>query len=159
MMDLLKQLNDEEESTASEALNIIISKYYETLLKAINVIPRVMFTVFEEGLFQSSPIHFRLVKNKGYWQYTHDKTQSYREHYYRMKKATFNSLVEILGRHPAFQLRERNSTPTYMQVAAVIWRHANCHFGYRMVEAMLYDDNYHTIVRLFAVPYQHIAVP
>lgn len=137
-----KKLDDDEQEVASNFMNTIIEKHYQLLSKSINTISRVMFTQFEEDVYQSSPIHFRLIKNKGYWTYTHanlkddDRTQSYKAHY-RMKKATFNSLVEIMNEHPAFMLKSNNSTPTYMQVAVVIWRFSNCHFGYRMMEATL----------------------
>ncbi|KAG2206970.1 hypothetical protein INT47_008439 [Mucor saturninus] len=127
---------------ACKFVKIVMEKYHQILLTAINVVPRVLFTQFEEDVFQSSPIHLRLIKTKGYWSYTHDnlrdddRTQSYKAHY-RMKKATFNKLIEILDQYSAFNLKTHNSTPTYMQVAVVLWRFANCHFGYRMMEATL----------------------
>lgn len=139
---LLQKLEEDEHVMTCESVKIVMEKYHQILLTAINVVPRVMFTQFEEDVFQSSPIHFRLIKNKGYWSFTHDnlrdddKTQSYKAHY-RMKKATFNQLIEILDQHSAFDLKAHNSTPTYMQVAVVLWRFSNCHFGYRMMEATL----------------------
>lgn len=143
LMPIILELlgNDEKEVMSKFAKNVILD-YYQAMLKAINIISRVMFTDFEEEVFQSSPIHIRLVKNKGYWEYTHDnlrdddRSQSYKAHY-RMNKTTFNSLVQILDEHPAFMLKSNNRTPTYMQVAVVLWRFANCHFGYRMMEATM----------------------
>lgn len=135
-------MEEEEQKIAVDTFKIMMDKYYQTLLDAISSTPRVMFTQFEEDMYQSSPVYLRLVKNKGYWTYTHpnlkddDNTQSNKAHY-RMKQRTFDNLVQVLEQHPAFDLKAHNNTPAYMQIAVVIWRFANCHFGYRMVEATM----------------------
>ncbi|KAI9252167.1 hypothetical protein EDC94DRAFT_588237 [Helicostylum pulchrum] len=55
----------------------------------------------------------------------------------RMNLASFESLVNDLSQHPAFDLRAHNSIPAYIQISCAIWRLANCHLGYRMCNAGL----------------------
>jgi hypothetical protein len=139
---LLRALDEEDQLDVDEAIKTVLQNVQQTLIALIGNIPRVMFTSIEEDIFQSSPVHIRLEKNKGYWEFVHERlrddatTQSFKAHY-RMYQATFTKLVAELEQHPAFVLRSNNKTPVYMQIAVVIWRFANCHFGYRLVQATL----------------------
>jgi hypothetical protein len=104
-------------------------------------------------MFLSNPNHFR---RERYWTYVHDNLrdksgpQSYKAHY-GMNKVTFDYLVSALSDHPDFQLQAINATSTYIQIAAVLWRYANCHFGYRIFEATMgfSQGSYHNFSERF----------
>ncbi|CAO3654615.1 unnamed protein product [Mucor hiemalis] len=115
-------------------------QFYEVIMMRI---PEMMLSSEEQSMFFSSPHHLqRLPKNTGYREYVHanlrddNSTQSFRAHY-RMNKTTFQKLVEVLEEHPAYQLRAHNATPTFIQVAMVLWRYSNNHFGFRMSQATM----------------------
>lgn len=55
---------------------------------------------------------------------------------YRMNRTSFETLVNDLSQHPAFDLRASNATPVYIQISCAIWRLANCHIGYRTMHTV-----------------------
>lgn len=141
----------EGENMIEERVQAIISQRRELITQVflgfaatvMSRIPELLLTGDEQSMIFSCPLHMqRLPKNNGYWEYVHpnlrdgNSTQSFLAHY-RMNRGTFEKLVKALEGHPAFQLRAHNSTPTYIQVAVVLWRYANNHFRFRMFQALL----------------------
>jgi hypothetical protein len=83
----------------------------------------------------------RRPKAQGFWDdvfpYLSDEIggNSFSAHF-RMKRATFNQLVQRLQQHPAFSNEAPNSIPVERQVAIAIWRLAN-NDGIRVMEQTL----------------------
>jgi hypothetical protein len=57
---------------------------------------------------------------------------------YRMSRNNFETLLNIVSRHPEYEAAvEGRATPVEIQVATVLWRLANTHFGFRIAETFL----------------------
>ena len=65
------------------------------------------------------------------------RESTFKEHY-RITLSTFNMLVNILSEteHYAKFVGQDSAWPVWMQVAIVIWRFSNTHFGYRLAKEM-----------------------
>jgi hypothetical protein len=124
LIDVMEYENVEEQ----ELENSIIDQ----VATAIAGTREFLLTMSEQLMYLASPVHFKREKNRGYWTIVYPNLrddyspQSYYAHY-RMKSAAFEELVNHLSEHPAFQLAAHKATPTYIQVACVFWRYANCH--------------------------------
>lgn len=81
--------------------------------------------------------------NYHYWKITHpyltddDNPRTSFRAMYRMNRTSFESLVNSLSQHPAFDLKAHNSIPVYIQVSCALWRLANSHTGYRAMHVLL----------------------
>jgi hypothetical protein len=142
---MLTEIEEDDREAAQLAFQSYLEQQqtvYDHLATILSGVPEFMLTHTEQLIYRSSPVHLRRQKNLGYWTLIHENlrddysTQSYYAHY-RMRKASFERLVISLYEHPAFQLTAHNATPTYIQIACVIWRYANCHIGFRTAEATL----------------------
>ncbi|MGO2587356.1 MAG: transposase family protein [Streptococcus thermophilus] len=149
LLEIIGVMLTESEEQRRETVRLAVQSRRETLQSMYDAInnmiagaPEFLLTEKEELMYAANSAHFRREKNLGYWTVTHPNlkddysTQSYYAHY-RMRKASFDKLVNDLSEHPKFQLTAANATPTYIQVACVIWRYANCHVGFRTAEATL----------------------
>lgn len=101
-------------------------------------------------VFMSSQSVRRVVRSERmdtyeqYWLVTHPNLdnilngrKSYRAHY-RINKGSFNFLVDRLSRLPQYAGSiARGGYSVEIQVACVLWRFANTHFGYRIAEVTL----------------------
>jgi hypothetical protein len=52
---------------------------------------------------------------------------------YRLNRSTFERLVNDLSNHEVYQFTAPNALPVYIQISCAIWRLANCHIGYRLI--------------------------
>ncbi|CAO3587183.1 unnamed protein product [Absidia cylindrospora] len=98
----------------------------------------------------SAPPSPRVINNNHYWDVTHaelndddESPRSYKANY-RVNRDTFNWLVNTLSVHPAYNTNG-SQHPVYIQVACVLWRFANAHFGYRMasIQMSISQGSYH----------------
>ncbi|CAO3583500.1 unnamed protein product [Absidia cylindrospora] len=106
------------------------------------------------GLFRGS--FTRRANNNGYWNITHpnlndddNSTNSYKAHY-RVNQSTFNWLVNTLSTHSVYNTNGLQDD-VYLQIACVLWRFANSHFGYRMVSVNMgiAQGSYHNYTERF----------
>ncbi|KAL0088719.1 hypothetical protein J3Q64DRAFT_1881754 [Phycomyces blakesleeanus] len=57
---------------------------------------------------------------------------------YQMSRANFELLLNIVSQHQVYEaVLNNNSYPIEIQVATVLWRFANTHFGYHLTEQFL----------------------
>ena len=76
---------------------------------------------------------------------------SFRAHY-RVTRKTFEWIVNEFKEYEEYLgSQSRNGIPVYIQVAAVLWRFANTHFGYRLSESFLgiKAGSYHALTKRF----------
>jgi hypothetical protein len=80
-------------------------------------------------------------KTQGYWTDVfpnlndNDGLNSFKQHF-RIKRTTFDSLVQRLQTHHSFSMKSPNSIPIERQIAIAIWRLANG-AGMRTTEQLL----------------------
>lgn len=95
----------------------------------------------------SSPVYFRVKGTTGpngrdFWELYHanlpddDSANGFKANY-RMRLSTFNAIVKGLATHEKFPLTAHNTIHPIIQIAAVLWRFSNLHFGYRMAKIHL----------------------
>ena len=92
-----------------------------------------------QPILRRSLLNSTTFTNYRYWHVVHpyltnddNKRTSFRA-MYRMNLETFEALVNDLSCHPVFQLTAHNALPVHVQISCAIWRLANCHIGYRMI--------------------------
>lgn len=139
--------DDVEECNFDEMIEALLVYNLELRL----LIAKDVYCFIQSG----SPIHLQAERvtrqyasrnmhlTREYWTITHpnlnddDGPNSYKAHY-RINKRTFVALVNIMMNSPHYLGSQTSGGyPIYVQVAIVLWRFANCHFGYRIAKVFL----------------------
>lgn len=143
-MNLQLQLQRAEQEVFTWTLNVVREStrlWSQEFLMLIYQCNPFMFTVEERA-----PPTFNRIRHETFrtWWYvrhpylTDDAGRNSFQLQYRMSRQNFEILLNMVRTHPVYSSPEDgNGTAVEIQVATVLWRIANTHFGYRLAEQFL----------------------